>query len=95
MGSIEHLRKDNELSLPQLDADITAVRPNSALPSIALPDYVVRAGTEWPWDDSQVFCPNCAAETRRFIDVLDSRQDKRYRVFACECGEVIWLDKYV
>lgn len=42
MGSnIEQLRKSTEVSLTQLEADITAgIRPDSSLSSVALPDYV-------------------------------------------------------
>jgi hypothetical protein len=91
MGSIEQPSKGTEVR--HLEPDISAASPGSLLTSIALPDYVARAGTTWPWDDDQVFCPECAAQTRLFMDVLDSRNGKRYRVFACQCGEVVWLDK--
>jgi len=40
MGSIEQLRKTTDVSLAQLEADITGARPGSSLASIALPDYV-------------------------------------------------------
>jgi len=40
MGNIEHLRKSTEVSLAQLEADITGVRSGGSLASIALPDYV-------------------------------------------------------
>jgi hypothetical protein len=40
MGNIEHLRKSTEVSLAQLEADITGSRPGGSLASIALPDYV-------------------------------------------------------
>ena len=40
MGNIEHLRKTTEVSLAKLEADITATRPGSSLPSVELPDYV-------------------------------------------------------
>ena len=40
MGNIEHLRKSTEVSLAQLEADITGVRSGTSLASMALPDYV-------------------------------------------------------
>jgi hypothetical protein len=40
MGNIEQLRKSTEVSLSQLEADITGGRPGASLASIALPDYV-------------------------------------------------------
>jgi hypothetical protein len=40
MGNIEHLRKSTEVSLAQLEADITGVRSGVSLASISLPDYV-------------------------------------------------------
>src|ERR1700746_1451349 len=40
MGNIEQLRKTNEVSLAQLEADISGGRPGGSLASIALPDYV-------------------------------------------------------
>ncbi|WP_024512217.1 hypothetical protein [Bradyrhizobium sp. ARR65] len=40
MGNIEQLRKTPEVSLAQLEADISMGRPSSSLASIALPDYV-------------------------------------------------------
>jgi hypothetical protein len=40
MGNIEQLRKSTEVSLAQLEADITGVRSGVSLASIALPDYV-------------------------------------------------------
>jgi hypothetical protein len=40
MGNIEQLRKTTEVSLAQLEADISGVRSGGSLASIALPDYV-------------------------------------------------------
>ncbi len=40
MGNIEQLRKGPEVSLAQLEADITGVRSGGSLASIALPEYV-------------------------------------------------------
>ena len=40
MGSIEQIRKRADVSLAQLEADITGVRSGVSLASIALPDYV-------------------------------------------------------
>jgi hypothetical protein len=40
MGNIEQLRKSTEVSLTQLEADMTGVRSGGSLASIALPDYV-------------------------------------------------------
>lgn len=40
MGNIEQLRKSTEVSLTQLEADITGARHGGSLASIALPDYV-------------------------------------------------------
>jgi hypothetical protein len=41
MGNVEQLRKNAEVSLAQLEADISGgVRSGSSLASIALPDYV-------------------------------------------------------
>jgi hypothetical protein len=40
MGNIERLRKTTEVSLAQLEADITATRPGGSLASVELPDYV-------------------------------------------------------
>ena len=40
MGSIEQLRKSTEVSLAQLEADITGARSGHSLASIELPDYV-------------------------------------------------------
>lgn len=44
-------------------------------------------------DESLVPCPKCTAQAHLYIDVLDSSQAKKYRVFTCECGEVIWVDE--
>ena len=40
MGNIEQLRKGTEVSLAQLEADITGVRSGGSLAPIALPEYV-------------------------------------------------------
>jgi len=40
MGSIEQIRKRTDVSLAQLEADITGVRSGGSLASIALPDHV-------------------------------------------------------
>jgi signal transduction protein with GAF and PtsI domain len=40
MGSIEQIRKRADVSLAQLEADITGVRSGDSLSSIALPDHV-------------------------------------------------------
>ena len=41
-------------------------------------------------DAKQVFCPKCALELRLMIDVLDSRTGEIYRLFRCNCGELVW-----
>jgi hypothetical protein len=40
MGEIEQLRKNTDVNLARLEADITGQRSGSALTSVALPDYV-------------------------------------------------------
>lgn len=40
MGSIEQLRRTTDINLAKLEADVTGVRPETSLASVALPDYV-------------------------------------------------------
>jgi hypothetical protein len=37
-----------------------------------------------------VFCPKCATALHIFIDILDSRNGKVFRLFRCACGEFFW-----
>lgn len=48
-----------------------------------------RSGREASKSDP-VFCPKCAAALHIFIDILDSRNGKLFRLFRCECGEFFW-----
>ena len=41
-------------------------------------------------DEKRIFCSKCAAEPRSFLSLLDSRKGDQYRVFKCQCGEIIW-----
>jgi hypothetical protein len=41
-------------------------------------------------DEKWIFCSKCAAEPRLFLSLLDSRKGGQYRVFRCQCGEMIW-----
>jgi hypothetical protein len=40
MASVEQLRKNTDVNLAKLEADISGGRPGSSLASVALPDYV-------------------------------------------------------
>ena len=40
----------------------------------------------------QPFCARCAAELDRFIEILDSRNCRTFRLFRCLCGEIVWDD---
>ncbi len=35
-------------------------------------------------------CPKCANALRLFNDILDSRTGEVFRLFRCECGELLW-----
>ena len=40
--------------------------------------------------ESDPCCPKCATTPRVFVDILDSRNGKVFRLFRCECGEFFW-----
>jgi hypothetical protein len=40
-------------------------------------------------DEKRIFCSKCAAEPRLFLSLLDSRKGGQYRMFRCQCGEII------
>ena len=42
--------------------------------------------------EKQIFCPKCSSEPHLFLALLDSLNGKQYRLFECECGEMIWDD---
>jgi hypothetical protein len=41
-------------------------------------------------NQKQIFCPRCPAKPHLFLSLLDSRKGEQYRVFECQCGEIIW-----
>jgi hypothetical protein len=41
-------------------------------------------------DEKRIFCSKCGAEPRVSLSLLDSRKGGQYRVFSCQCGEIIW-----
>jgi formate dehydrogenase maturation protein FdhE len=41
-------------------------------------------------EDEQIFCPKCASTPHGSIKVLDTRSGKTYRLFRCQCGQLIW-----
>jgi hypothetical protein len=41
-------------------------------------------------DQKRIFCSKCGAEPRLSLSLLDSRKGGQYRVFSCQCGEIIW-----
>ena len=42
--------------------------------------------------EKQIFCPKCSSEPHLFLALLDSLNGRQYRLFECECGEMIWDD---
>ena len=41
-------------------------------------------------EEEQIFCPKCASRPRASIKILDTRDGKTYRLFRCQCGQLIW-----
>jgi hypothetical protein len=41
-------------------------------------------------DAERIFCSKCAGEPHLLLSLLDSRKGGQYRVFGCQCGEIIW-----
>ena len=40
--------------------------------------------------DREVFCPRCSERAHLFIDIVDPRTGKIYRVYRCRCGQIVW-----
>jgi hypothetical protein len=53
-------------------------------------DNPIRREANQTRDEKRIFCPKCAAEPHRLLSLLDSRKGRQYRVFGCQCGEIIW-----
>jgi hypothetical protein len=41
-------------------------------------------------EDEQIFCPKCASRPRACMKILDPRDGETYRLFRCQCGQLIW-----
>jgi hypothetical protein len=44
-------------------------------------------------ENKQMTCSQCSAHPLSFLDILDSRDGKTYRVYRCRCGEITWSER--